>query len=56
MFFRLIHKRYKAYFEYMFVFSKGKPKTYNEIKDVPNKHAGNILKGSKGRDKNGNSS
>ena len=41
------NKRYKAYFEYMFVFSKGKPNTYNEIKDVPNKHAGKILKGTK---------
>lgn len=48
------NKRYKAYFEYMFVFSKGKPNTYNEIKDVPNKHAGKVLKGTKGRDKNGN--
>jgi len=48
------NKRYKSYFEYMFVFSKGKPKTYNEIKDVPNKHAGKILKGTKGRDKDGN--
>lgn len=48
------NKRYKAMFEYMFVFSKGKPKTYNEIKDVPNIHAGKVLKGTKGRDKNGN--
>ena len=48
------NKRYKAYFEYMFIFSKGKPNTYNEIKDVPNKHAGKILKGTAGRDKNGN--
>jgi site-specific DNA-methyltransferase (adenine-specific) len=48
------NKRYKTMFEYMFVFSKGKPKTYNEIKDVPNIHAGKILKGTKGRDKKGN--
>lgn len=48
------NKRYKTMFEYMFVFSKGKPKTYNEIKDVPNIHAGKILKGTGGRDKNGN--
>ena len=48
------NKRYKAMFEYMFIFSKGKPKTYNEIKDVPNIHAGKVLKGTKGRDKNGN--
>ena len=48
------NKRYKSYFEYMFILSKGKPKTYNEIKDVPNKHAGKVLKGTGGRDKNGN--
>ena len=48
------NKRYKAYFEYMFIFSKGKPNTYNEIKDVPNKNAGKIMSGTKGRDKNGN--
>lgn len=32
------NKRYKQQFEYMFVFSKGSPKTYNEIKDKPVKH------------------
>lgn len=48
------NKRYKAMFEYMFVFSKDVPKTYNEIKDIPNKHAGKIIKGTKGRDRNGN--
>ena len=47
------NKRYKAMFEYMFIISNGKPKTYNEIKDVPNKHAGKILKGTAGRDKQG---
>jgi site-specific DNA-methyltransferase (adenine-specific) len=31
---------YKQSFEYMFVFSKGKPKTINFIKDVPSKCAG----------------
>ena len=46
--------RYKAIFEYMFILSKCKPKTYNEIKDVKNKHAGKILKGTAGRDKKGN--
>lgn len=34
--------RYKQYFEYMFIFSKGKPITYNEIKDVPCKSAGRV--------------
>lgn len=48
------NRRYKQCFEYMFVLSKGKPKTYNEIKDKPNKSKGKILKGGKGRDKNGN--
>ena len=47
------NRRYKQAFEYMFVLSKGKPKTYNEIKDKPNKNAGKVLSGNKGRDKNG---
>lgn len=37
------NKRYRQYFEYMFVFSKNKPKTYNEIQ-VPTKNAGKIIK------------
>jgi len=32
--------RYHSVFEYMFIFSKGKPKTVNLIKDKPNKTAG----------------
>lgn len=36
----LTHNRYEQSFEYMFVFSKGKPKTFNGIKDKPNKWAG----------------
>lgn len=47
------NKRYKQCFEYMFVFSKGKPSTYNEIKDRPNKNAGKKLGGTKGRTKEG---
>ena len=47
------NKRYKQCFEYMFVFSKGKPNTYNEIKDKPNKHAGKTLTGTKGRTQDG---
>lgn len=35
--------RYTQCFEYMFVFSKGKPKTFNPIK-TPCKHAGRFLK------------
>jgi DNA modification methylase len=35
----LTHNRYEQKFEYMFVFSKGKPKTFNPIKE-PSKHAG----------------
>lgn len=38
--------RYENTFEYMFVFSKGKPKTANIIKDKPNKRAGEIQNGS----------
>ena len=37
----LTHNRYEQSFEYMFVFSKGKPKTFNPIK-VPCKFAGKI--------------
>jgi len=32
--------RYSSIFEYMFILSKGKPKTHNLIKDKPNKWAG----------------
>lgn len=32
--------RYASVFEYMFVFSKGKPKSFNPIKDRKNKYAG----------------
>lgn len=38
----LNHKRYEQQFEYMFVFSKGKPKTFNALVD-PCKHAGEII-------------
>jgi len=38
--------RYENTFEYMFVFSKGKPKSANIIKDKPNKRAGEIQCGS----------
>ena len=34
--------RYHQIFEYMFVLSKGKPKTFNPIKDRPNVEAGKI--------------
>lgn len=47
------NKRYKQVFEYMFVFSKGTPKTYNEIKDKPVKNAGKKISGTKGRTKDG---
>lgn len=47
------NKRYKQCFEYMFILSKGKPSTYNEIKDRPNKNAGKKLSGTKGRTKDG---
>lgn len=38
--------RYASVFEYMFVFSKGKPKTFNPIKDKPNKTVGKKKHGS----------
>lgn len=38
--------RYQQVFEYMFVFTKGRPKTFNPIKDKLNKCAGEKLKGS----------
>jgi site-specific DNA-methyltransferase (adenine-specific) len=44
--------RYGSVFEYMFVFSKGKPKAFNPIKDKPNKTAGTTLHGTI-RQKNG---
>lgn len=43
--------RFHQVFEYMFVFSKSKPKTYHEILDRKNKYLGK--RGASGRDKNG---
>jgi site-specific DNA-methyltransferase (adenine-specific) len=37
--------RYAPVFDYMFVLSKGFPKTFNPIKDRPNKHAGTFAHG-----------
>jgi site-specific DNA-methyltransferase (adenine-specific) len=37
--------RYAPVFEYMFVFSKGKPKSFNPIKDKENKHFGTVSYG-----------
>jgi DNA modification methylase len=45
--------RYKSAFEFMFVFSKGKPATYNPIKDKPNKNPGRSLCRSNGRTNKG---
>lgn len=45
--------RYYPSFEYMFVLSKGKPKTANLISDKRNKHFGESATGT-GRDKEGN--
>lgn len=44
--------RFHQVFEYMFVFSKGKPKAFNEILDRKNKYLG--VRGASGRDKFGN--
>lgn len=43
--------RYHQVFEYMFVFSKGTPKTFNPIKDRENKYVG--TRGASGRKTNG---
>jgi DNA modification methylase len=45
--------RYYQGFEYMFVFSKGIPKTFNPIKDKINKSFGRSMKGSTQRLRNG---
>lgn len=37
--------RYGPVFEFMFVLSKGKPKTFNPLKDRPNKNAGKKITG-----------
>ncbi len=37
--------RYAPVFEYMFIFTKGKIKTFNPLKDKPNKCAGNVGRG-----------
>lgn len=39
----LTHNRYEQEFEYMFVFSKGKPKTFNPIK-IPTIYSGDVKK------------
>jgi len=46
-------RRYALIFEYMFVFSKGKPKTFNPIKDRKNKSHGKINSGNTARQKDG---
>ena len=46
------HNRYIPAFEYMFVFSKGKPKTANIIKDRKNKYANQKVHGTE-RQRNG---
>lgn len=43
--------RYHQVFEYMFIFSKGTPKTFNPIKDRENKYVG--TRGASGRKANG---
>jgi len=45
--------RYAPSFEYMFVFSKGKPKTFNPIKDRRNKVFGKVNSGNTARQKDG---
>lgn len=40
-----LRSRYASVFEYMFVFSKGRPKTFNPIKDRLNKTSGRVMSG-----------
>jgi DNA modification methylase len=40
-----LQTRYGPVFEYMFIWSKGKPKTFNPIKDRPNKNSGKKVSG-----------
>lgn len=47
----LTHNRYEQQFEYMFVFSKGKPKTFNPIKRL-NKNSGKTKTGTHRKNKN----
>lgn len=42
-----LRTRYAPVFEYMFIWSKGKPKTFNAIKDRQNKHSGKIIQKTK---------
>jgi site-specific DNA-methyltransferase (adenine-specific) len=39
--------RYSPVFEYMFIFSKGCPKSFNPLKDRKNKHAGKTIRKTK---------
>jgi DNA modification methylase len=39
--------RYAPVFEYMFVFSKGRPKSFNPLKDRKNKHVGKVIQKTK---------
>ncbi len=50
----LTHNRYEQEFEYMFVFSKQKPKTFNPIK-VPTKNGGKSYNPKRPRDYDGHS-
>lgn len=50
----LTHNRYEQEFEYMFILSKGKPKTFNPIKKI-NKLAGQIYNVKRPRDYDGHS-
>ncbi len=43
------NKRYKQYFEYMFILTRGKPNIYNEIQDYKTKNGGKVIGGSKRR-------
>jgi site-specific DNA-methyltransferase (adenine-specific) len=50
------HNRYWSCFEYMFIFSKGKPTTYNLISDRPNSQKGKTVKSKTVRNLDGSTS
>lgn len=46
-FYKHNHRVYPQAFEYMFIFSSGRPKTFNPIRDKPNSQAGKKVTGTK---------
>lgn len=47
------HRKYPGAWEYCFVLTKGKPKTWNPLKDVPNTYAGSLISSATVRNEDG---